>query len=160
MMKGINNNQSLPQLPDASVAVVVTRWNTQVVDAMFDAAVAAVKSCGVSDDNLQTLRVPGAFELPIVCHRLAASGRFDAIIALGCVIRGGTPHFDYVCNAATDGLLRVSLDHNLPLGFGVLTCDNDQQALDRAKPGADDNKGREAALAAMETLQVLRKTGV
>jgi 6,7-dimethyl-8-ribityllumazine synthase len=102
------------------------------------------------------VRVPGTFELPVAAAALAAQG-YDAVVALGVVIRGGTPHFDYVCNAATDGLTRVALDHQTAVGFGVLTCDDDQQALDRAGlPGSQEDKGYEAASAALLTAQTLR----
>jgi 6,7-dimethyl-8-ribityllumazine synthase len=102
------------------------------------------------------VRVPGTFELPVVAGALAAHG-YDAVVALGVVIRGGTPHFDYVCNAATDGLGRVALDHQTAIGFGVLTCDDEQQALDRAGlPTSHEDKGYEAAAAALVTAQTLR----
>ena len=100
--------------------------------------------------------MPGAFELPVVAGELAAQG-YDAVVALGVVIRGGTPHFDFVCNAATDGLTRVALDHRIPVGFGVLTCDTEEQALDRAGlDGSGEDKGYEATSAALVTAQTLR----
>ena len=100
------------------------------------------------------MRVPGTFELPVVARRSPPQG-YDAVVALGVVIRGGTPHFDYVCNAATDGLTRVALDTGSPVGFGVLTCDNEQQALDRAGlPGSREDKGYEATAAALDTARV------
>jgi 6,7-dimethyl-8-ribityllumazine synthase len=106
--------------------------------------------------HLTVIDVPGAFELPVVAMELAKAG-YDAVIAFGVVIRGGTPHFDYVCNAATDGLNRVALDSGVPIGFGVLTCDNDEQALDRAGlPGSKEDKGYEATSAALQTAAVLR----
>ena len=101
------------------------------------------------------MRVPGSFELPVVAAALAPT--HDALVALGVVIRGGTPHFDYVCRAATDGLVRVGLDHGVPVGFGLLTCDTEQQALDRAGlPGSVEDKGAEAADAALRTALILR----
>ena len=100
--------------------------------------------------------MPGSFELPVVAAQCAASGRFDAVVALGVVIRGGTPHFDYVCSAATDGLTRVAIDFRIPVGFGVLTCDNEEQALDRAGlPGSREDKGAEAMASALHTAQTL-----
>ena len=103
------------------------------------------------------VRVPGSFELPVVASALAAQG-YDAVVALGVVIRGGTPHFDYVCNAATDGLVRVGLDHRSPIGFGVLTCDNDEQALDRAGlADSREDKGYEATSAALLTARTLKE---
>ncbi len=101
------------------------------------------------------LRVPGTFELPVVAAALAREG-YDAVVALGVVIRGGTPHFDYVCSAATEGLTRVSVEHAVPVGFGVLTCDTEEQALDRAGlPGSAEDKGWEATAAALDTARVL-----
>jgi 6,7-dimethyl-8-ribityllumazine synthase len=101
--------------------------------------------------------VPGAFELPIAAKVLAQQ-RYDAVVALGVVIRGGTPHFDYVCRAATDGLTRVALDTGVPVGFGVLTCDNEEQALDRCGlAGSSEDKGREAVMAAVDTALLLRR---
>jgi 6,7-dimethyl-8-ribityllumazine synthase len=107
--------------------------------------------------DVTVVRVPGAFELPVAAARLAAAG-FDAIVALGVVIRGGTPHFDYVCTAATDGLTQVAVRTGVPIGFGVLTCDNDEQALDRAGlPGSKEDKGHEAAVAALSTAVALSR---
>ena len=103
------------------------------------------------------IRVAGSFELPIVVQECAVSGDFDAVVALGVVIRGGTPHFEYVCSGATDGLMRVSLDTRVPVGFGLLTCENDEQALDRAGlPGSSEDKGAEAVWAAIMTADTLR----
>jgi 6,7-dimethyl-8-ribityllumazine synthase len=108
----------------------------------------------------EVIRIPGSFELPLASARAAATGRFDAIVALGVVIRGGTPHFDYVCSAATDGLMRAGLDSGLPIGFGLLTCDTDDQALDRAGlAGSTEDKGAEAAHAALAMVEVLRALG-
>jgi 6,7-dimethyl-8-ribityllumazine synthase len=103
------------------------------------------------------VRVPGAFELPVVAHALAQQG-FDAIVALGTVIRGGTPHFEYVCSAATDGLSRVALETGAAIGFGLLTCETEEQALDRAGlEGSSEDKGHEAAVAALQTAQILKR---
>lgn len=135
------------------VAVVAARWHEQVMGGLLDGAARACADAGVEPD---VVRVPGTFELPVVCGALAAEG-YDAVVALGVVVRGGTPHFDYVCSAATQGLTRVALDHSVPVGFGVLTCDDDAQALDRAGlPGSSEDKGHEAASAALETALVLR----
>ena len=136
------------------VAVVAARWHTQVMDGLLAGAERALAESGVRDVRL--LRVPGAFELPVAAARLAAAG-CDAIVALGVVIRGGTPHFDYVCRAATDGLTQLSIRTGIPIGFGVLTCDDDAQALDRAGlPGSKEDKGYEAAQAALATAVILR----
>ena len=135
------------------VAVVAARWHATVMDGLLDGARRALADSRVAD--VTEIRVPGAFELPVAAARLAASG-FDAIVALGVVIRGGTPHFDYVCSAATDGLTEAALRSGVPIGFGVLTCDDDEQALDRAGlPGAKEDKGYEATVAALSTAVAL-----
>jgi 6,7-dimethyl-8-ribityllumazine synthase len=139
---------------DLRVAVVAASWHEEVMDGLVDGALRACKDYRVEAPTL--VRVPGTFELPVVAAALAAQG-YDAVVALGVVIRGGTPHFDYVCSAATDGLNRVALDHQTAVGFGVLTCDNDEQALDRA--GLDlsrEDKVYEATSAALVTAQTLK----
>ena len=146
------------ELPDASdirLAIVATRWHPQVTDALLESALRTAKGCGMSEPTV--LRVAGALELPVVCQALARSG-YEAVVALGLVLRGGTPHFDYVCDAMTAGLTRVALDESVALGNGVLTCDTIKQALDRSglSPSTED-KGREATIAALETALVLRQ---
>jgi 6,7-dimethyl-8-ribityllumazine synthase len=142
------------------VAVAAASWHTEVMDGLLAGAERALTAYQVADARI--VRVPGTFELPVVALALAKEG-YDAVVALGVVIRGGTPHFDYVCSAATDGLTRVTLDTGVPVGFGVLTCDNDEQALDRAGlEGSKEDKGWEAtsaALAAARTLAELRSEG-
>jgi 6,7-dimethyl-8-ribityllumazine synthase len=134
------------------VAVVAGRWHTEVMDGLLAGARRALADYGVTDSV--ELRVPGAFELPVVAAEAAKS--YDAVVALGVVIRGGTPHFDFVCDAATAGLTRVALDAGVPVGFGLLTCDSDQQALDRAGlPGSREDKGHEAVSAALDTAHLL-----
>jgi 6,7-dimethyl-8-ribityllumazine synthase len=134
------------------VAVVAASWHTQVMDGLLAGAQRALADFGAA---ATTVRVPGTFELPVVASALAQQG-YDAIVALGVVVRGGTPHFDYVCTAATDGLTRVALDHTVAVGFGVLTCDDDQQALDRAGlEGSREDKGYEATSAALLTARTL-----
>lgn len=140
---------------DLRVAVVAASWHTQVMDGLIEGAQRALKAYKVEAPVV--IRVPGTFELPVVAGALAAQG-YDAVVALGVVIRGGTPHFEYVCSAATDGLNRVALDHSTAIGFGVLTCDTEQQALDRAGlPGSPEDKGWEATSAALVTAQTLKK---
>ncbi|HEX8972201.1 6,7-dimethyl-8-ribityllumazine synthase [Oryzihumus sp.] len=135
------------------VAVVAASWHQTVMDGLVEGARRALTEAGV--DTVELVRVPGTFELPVACARLA--GSYDALVALGVVIRGGTPHFDYVCQAATVGLTDVSVRTGVPVGFGVLTCDDDAQALDRAGlPGSSEDKGHEAATAAMATAVTLR----
>jgi 6,7-dimethyl-8-ribityllumazine synthase len=135
------------------VAVVAASWHTRVMDGLL---AGARRACADFSVEPRVVRVPGTFELPVVASALAQQG-YDAVVALGVVIRGGTPHFDYVCNAATDGLTRVALDHTVAVGFGVLTCDTEQQALDRAGlDGSSEDKGHEATSAALATARVLR----
>jgi 6,7-dimethyl-8-ribityllumazine synthase len=136
-----------------SLAIAATRWHAEITDSLVRRAVAAAGACGVAPPVL--VRVPGAVELPVVAAELAR--RHDAVACLGAVIRGGTPHFEYVCDAVTYGLARVALDTGTPVGNGVLTCDSLQQAIERA--GGDDaaeDKGWEAVVAALETALVLR----
>jgi 6,7-dimethyl-8-ribityllumazine synthase len=136
------------------VAVVAALWHETVMAGLVGGAVRALRECGIDEPTV--VRVPGSFELPVVAARLAGLG-YEAVVALGVVIRGGTPHFDYVCQAATDGLTRVSIDSGVPVGFGVLTCDDEAQALARAGlEGSQEDKGRDAALAAVATALVLR----
>ena len=135
------------------LAIAATRWHEEITGALLDRALAAAAACGV--DGPTVVRVPGAIELPVVAAELAA--RHDAVACLGAVIRGGTPHFDYVCDAVTYGLTRVSLDTGTPVGNGVLTCDNEQQARERSgAEGSKEDKGWEATVAALETALVLR----
>ena len=137
------------------VAVVAASWHEQVMDGLVAGAQRALADHQVEDSVV--VRVPGSFELPVVAGALAGQG-FDAVVALGVVIRGGTPHFEYVCRAATDGLNRVALDCGVAVGFGVLTCDDEQQALDRAGlAGSREDKGYEATAAALLTAQTLRR---
>ncbi|MDI6911981.1 6,7-dimethyl-8-ribityllumazine synthase [Nocardioides sp.] len=140
---------------DLRVAVVAASWHEQVMGGLLGGAERALDDYHVADRRI--VRVPGAFELPVVASALAAQG-YDAVVALGVVIRGGTPHFEYVCNAATDGLSRVALDHTTAIGFGVLTCEGDQQALDRAGlDGSKEDKGYEATAAALLTARTLKE---
>ncbi len=136
------------------VVLVASRWHDQVMAGLVAGAERALDDAGVTDRQL--VRAPGSFELPVVAKALAESG-FDAVVALGVVVRGGTPHFDYVCRAVTDGLTRVALDSGVPVGFGILTCDNAAQALDRAGlAGSKEDKGYEATQAALATALTLR----
>jgi len=135
------------------VGVVAARWHTEVMDGLLDGARRALTAYSVTD--VTEARVPGTFELPLVAAELART--HDAVVALGVVVRGGTPHFEYVCSAATDGLTRAALDTGTPVGFGVLTCDTDAQALDRAGlDGSSEDKGYEATAAALRTSLTLR----
>jgi 6,7-dimethyl-8-ribityllumazine synthase len=136
------------------VAVVAASWHTQVMGGLVAGAERALAAYGITEPEV--VRVPGTFELPVVAAALAQQ-EYDAVVALGVVIRGGTPHFDYVCSAATDGLTQVSVAHAVPVGFGVLTCDTEEQALDRAGlDGSSEDKGWEATAAALDTARVLK----
>jgi 6,7-dimethyl-8-ribityllumazine synthase len=140
---------------DLRVAVVAARWHEQVMDGLLAGARRALDAYRVQSPSI--VRVPGSFELPVVARALADEG-YEAVVALGVVIRGGTPHFEYVCSAATDGLSRVAVDTGTSVGFGVLTCDTDEQALDRAGlDGSHEDKGYEATSAALVTAMTLRE---
>jgi 6,7-dimethyl-8-ribityllumazine synthase len=137
------------------VAIVAARWHHEVSNGLLAGAERALVDCRIEDTAV--IKVPGAFELPVMAKALAAQ-RYDAVVALGVVIRGGTPHFDFVCRAAADGLARVAVETGVPVGFGLLTCDTTEQALDRCGlAGSSEDKGREAAMAAVETALLLRK---
>ena len=136
-----------------SLAIVATRWHAEITDSLLSRALAAAAACGVAEPCV--VRVPGAVELPVVAAELAAS--HDAVACLGAVIRGGTPHFDYVCDAVTYGLTRAALDARTPVGNGVLTCDTLAQAVDRCGLAASsEDKGWDAVAAALDTAVVLR----
>jgi len=140
------------------VAVVAAQWHETVMKGLVEGAQRALDEAGVRDPAM--IRVPGSFELPVASVRAARAG-FDAVVALGVVIRGGTPHFEYVCQAATEGLTRVTVETGVPVGFGVLTCDNEEQALDRAGlPGSTEDKGYEAGQAAVATALTLRSASL
>lgn len=136
------------------LAIVVTRWHPKITDSLLERALVAAREAKLEEDPT-VVRVAGAVELPVVVQALARN--HDAVVALGVVIRGGTPHFEYVCDAVTAGLTRVALDESKPVGNGVLTCDTEEQALDRAGlPGSKEDKGHEATVAALDTAHVLR----
>jgi 6,7-dimethyl-8-ribityllumazine synthase len=136
------------------VAIVAASWHGEVMAGLL---AGAQRACARAQAEATVLRVPGSFELPVVARACAVSGRFDAIVALGVIIRGGTPHFEYVSQATTSGLSRVALDFGVPVGFGLLTCDDEQQARDRAGlAGSREDKGAEAASAALSTAAVIR----
>lgn len=141
---------------DLKFALVAGRFNDFIVDKLIGGAVDYLVRHGCSKENLTLIKVPGAFEIPVVTKKLAASGKYDGIVVLGTVIRGATPHFDYVCNECTKGVAQISLENNLPIGFGVLTCDTIDQAIERAGSKAG-NKGVEAASAMLETVRVMEQ---
>jgi 6,7-dimethyl-8-ribityllumazine synthase len=140
----------------ARFAIVVTRWNAFIVDRLLEGALTALKLHGVAENNLTLVRCPGAYEVPLVVRKLVDTGEYDAIIALGAVIRGGTPHFEYVAGQCASGLGSIALETGVPVTFGVLTVDSIEQAIERAGTKAG-NKGEEAALTALEMVSLLRQ---
>ena len=141
---------------DGAYAIILGRFNAFVVDSLLEGALDALKRHGVSEDKITVVRAPGAWELPLVADRLAGTGHYDAVIALGAVIRGGTPHFEYVAGECSKGLGQVASSRGLPVAFGVLTVDSIEQAIERAGTKAG-NKGAEAAMSAMEMVSLLRR---
>ena len=140
----------------AKVTIVVARFNGFVVESLLEGAIDTLKRHGVSEDNISVVRVPGAFEMPLATKRVAQSKSCDAIITLGAVIRGGTPHFDFVAGECASGIARISLEENLPIAFGVLTTDTIEQAIERSGTKAG-NKGADAAMSALEMVSLMRK---
>ena len=140
--------------PDSKFAIVVGRWNSFVVESLLEGSLDSLKRHGVNENNITIIRTPGAFEIPLTVKKVINTKKFDAVIALGAVIRGGTPHFEYVAGECVKGLAQVSLDSEIPVTFGVLTVDTIEQAVERAgcKMG---NKGEEAALSALEMVNLI-----
>jgi 6,7-dimethyl-8-ribityllumazine synthase len=143
------------RVQNARFCIVVSRFNSFVVESLLAGAVDALKRHGAEEADLTVVRVPGAFEMPVVIERIAAKGGYDAVVAIGAVIRGGTPHFDYVAGECVKGMAHVSLKHGIPVSFGVLTVDTIEQAIERAGTKAG-NKGAEAAMSAIEMVNVLK----
>ena len=139
-------------------ALVVGRWNSFVVEHLLEGALDTLRRHGVDDARITIVRAPGAFEIPLVCKKVAEKGDVDAIIALGAVIRGGTPHFEYVAGECTKGLAMVNMEYGIPVAFGVLTVDTIEQAVERSGTKAG-NKGEEAAMSALEMVSLLDKLG-
>ncbi len=155
MIKTIEGNL---RVHNARYCLVVARFNSFVVESLLAGAVDTLKRHGADDADLTLVRVPGAFEMPLAVERIAAKGGYDAIIAIGAVIRGGTPHFEYVAGECVKGIAQVSLKHGIPIAFGVLTVDSIEQAIERAGTKAG-NKGAEAATSAIEMVNLLRQIG-
>ena len=155
-MSGINTIEGDFNAGSAKFALVVGRWNSFVVEHLKEGAIDALRRHGVAEDSITVVYAPGAFEIPLVCKKLAASGDYDAVIALGAVIRGGTPHFEYVAGECVKGLAGVIAEYGLPVAFGVLTVDTIEQAIERSGTKAG-NKGEEAALSALEMVSLLGK---
>ena len=134
--------------------IVVARFNSFIAERLLEGALDSLIRSGVSDDDIEVARVPGAYEIPLVAQKMVKSGRFDAVICLGAIIRGATPHFDFVANEAAKGIAQVSMDSGVPVMFGVLTTDNIEQAIERAGTKAG-NKGSDCAVAALEMINLL-----
>jgi 6,7-dimethyl-8-ribityllumazine synthase len=153
MIKTIEGNL---RVHNARFCLVVSRFNSFITESLLGGATDALKRHGAEDSDLTIVRVPGAFEMPVVIEKIAAKGSYDAIVAVGAVIRGGTPHFDYVAGECVKGMAHVSLKHGIPVAFGVLTVDTIEQAIERAGTKAG-NKGAEAAMSAIEMVNILRQ---
>jgi 6,7-dimethyl-8-ribityllumazine synthase len=149
---------ALPGAAGYRFAVIVSRFNPSITDALRQGAQSALREAGAKPEDIQELMVPGAFELPQAARCAAETGRFDAIVCLGCVIRGETPHFEYISSAVADGIMAAAGETGIPIAFGVLTTDTQAQAEERAGPGRD-NKGWEAAAAALEMAVLVRNLG-
>jgi 6,7-dimethyl-8-ribityllumazine synthase len=153
-MSGVGSPAMELDASGMQIALIAASWHDQVMDGLIAGALRAADQMGAV---VQVWRVPGSFELPLIAQQAALSGKFEAVVALGVIIRGGTPHFEYVSSAATDGLNRVALDTKVPVGFGLLTCDDEAQALDRAGlTDSREDKGAEATMAAVSAALVLR----
>ncbi len=142
----------------ARIAIVASRFNSFVVDKLYAGAMDTLQQNGIDEEDIISVYVPGAFEIPVAVKALLETKRYDAVITLGAVIRGETPHFDYICNECAHGIARLSMDYVVPVIFGVLTVDTTEQALDRAGE-EESNKGAESAAAALEMIGVLRQVG-
>jgi len=153
-LQGIRTSEGTLGPNDGRYTIVVARWNSFVVEHLLEGAVDALRRHGISDDQLHIVRVPGAFEIPVACQQIARRDDCDAIIALGAVIRGGTPHFEYVAGECTKGLAQVQMDSGKPIAFGVLTVDSIEQAVERSGTKAG-NKGAEAAMSALEMVSLM-----
>ncbi len=141
---------------NARFCLVVARFNSFIVESLLEGAIDTIKRHGAAESDITIVRVPGAFEMPLVVEKVAASGNYDAVVALGAVIRGGTPHFEYVAGECVKGIAQVTLKHGIPVSFGVLTVDTIEQAIERAGTKAG-NKGGEAAMSAIEMVNLLRQ---
>lgn len=143
-------------LDGSRFAIVVGRWNSFIVEHLLEGALDTLKRHGAKDAEIEIIRVPGAFEIPLISKKLAETGKYDAIVALGAVIRGGTPHFEFVAGECTKGLSHVSMEFGIPVAFGVLTVDTIEQAIERAGTKAG-NKGEEATLAIIEMVNLIKQ---
>jgi 6,7-dimethyl-8-ribityllumazine synthase len=152
--QGIQEVSTSTVVEDATVGIVVSRWNSMITEAMLEGVISTLVANGVKKDSITIVRCPGSYEIPLTAQWLLETKRYEGVIALGVVIRGGTPHFDYVCDAVNQGVLDLNLRFSTPVAFGVLTTDDVQQALDRV--GDKENKGSEAALALLKMITIRR----
>jgi len=157
-MMSIKTIEGAMTVSNARFCLVAARFNSFIVESLLGGAIDTLKRHGATEEEITLVRVPGAFEMPVVLEKIAATGEYDAIIALGAVIRGGTPHFDFVAGECVKGMAQVSLKHGVPIAFGVLTVDTIEQAIERAGTKAG-NKGAEATLSAIEMVNLLRQIG-
>ncbi len=155
-MKTITGNFQSSDVKDIKIGIVLGRFNSFITDRLLEGAVEVLRQHGIDDENITCVKVPGAFEIPLAVKHMAQSNDYDGILALGCVIRGATPHFDYVAGECARGVQQASLESGVPVGFGVLTVDTIEQAIERAGTKAG-NKGIDSALAVLETLDVIRQ---
>ena len=153
-MSTIKTIEGMLDAKGLKIAIVASRFNDFITSRLLDGAVDCLVRHGAKPEDLVIIKAPGAFELPLLCDKLAASQKYNGIVALGAVIRGSTPHFDYVCAECSKGIAQISIKHSLPIGFGIITANNLEQAVERAGSKAG-NKGVEAALAMLETAKVL-----
>ena len=153
--KGIDNSASQVPGNDGRYVIVITRWNEDIVNGLYHGAVGAFAAAGIEGEQVEVVSVPGAFEIPLACQAAAQRSDCDAVVALGAVIRGGTPHFEYVAGECTRGIGEVALSTGKPVAFGVLTVDTLEQALERSADNKE-NKGAEAAMSAVEMVNLLR----
>jgi 6,7-dimethyl-8-ribityllumazine synthase len=148
--------ESKPDARGLRIGIIVSRFNQFITDKLLDGALDGLKCHGAEEECITVARVPGAFEISLMAEKMAASGQYDALVCLGAVIRGETPHFEYVSDAVTSGILAAMRQHKLPIGFGILTTNDSQQAMERSGT-KDANKGYEAALTAIEMVNAIRK---
>jgi 6,7-dimethyl-8-ribityllumazine synthase len=151
---GIREISESTEIKDATIGIIVSRWNSMITETMLEGAISTLEANGVAQESITVVRCPGSYEIPLTAQWLLQTEHYDGIIALGVVIRGGTPHFEYVCDAINRGVLDLNLRFSTPVAFGVLTTDDVQQALDRV--GDKGNKGSEAALALLEMIALRR----
>jgi 6,7-dimethyl-8-ribityllumazine synthase len=149
----IEPDESVPQV---RIGIVISQYNKTIIERLQDACLNKLESCGVESDKIHIIKVPGAYEIPVIARSMASSKNYDAIISLGAIIRGETPHFDLIADCCSRGIMEISIDSGIPVIFGVLTVDNIQQAMDRSGD-EESNKGAEAARAALDMISVLRK---